>query len=83
MSNSSIVDRLHALGEDYAYGRVSSGMFASQLQRHSNALEGMQYVKIIEAQLVCGQLLQAMESGREQDVDRQALAGSAVPVVPP
>ena len=87
MSNSSIVARLRTAGQDYEYGRISVSAFADELRGSSTALEGVEYGRVKEAQLVYGQLLQAVEAGRENDVDRQALGAwlngwlATVPVV--
>ena len=86
MSNSNIVARLRAVGQDYEHGRISVSSFASELYGSSTALEGMEYGRVKEAQLVYGQLMRAVETGREKDIDRQALAAwlqgwlTAVPV---
>lgn len=74
MSNSNLVARLRAAGQDYEHGRISVSAFAAELHGSSTALEGVEYGLVKEAQLAYGQLLQAVEAGRGNDVDRQALA---------
>jgi hypothetical protein len=75
MSNASIVSRLVALADDLEHGRVSLRVAASELIGHAEALERMEYHQVKEAQLVQGQLLQAIETHREDHVDRRALVG--------
>jgi hypothetical protein len=75
VSNATIVSRLSALADDYENGRVTLAVFATELVGHAEALEGMDYRKIKEAQMVQAQLRQAIESGQEQNVDRSSLIG--------
>lgn len=74
MSNFNIVTRLRVAAQDYEHGRISVASFAAELYGSSAALEGMEYGRVKEAQLVYAQLMQAAEAGRENDVDRQTLA---------
>lgn len=63
------------LADEVQDGRLPLRTFADQLRGHAEALEGISYHRVKEAQLVQGQVLQAIEMGREVDVDREALVG--------
>lgn len=73
MSNASIIHRLTILADDYEQGRATLGNIASEIVGQAEALEGMEYRKIKEVQLVQAQIVHAIESGREQEVDEQSI----------
>ena len=73
MSNERIADRLQALAAAFELGELSVQSLATQLAGHAAALEAMDYRKIKEAQQVKGQLLLAVQTGREGEIDRQTL----------
>lgn len=73
MSNARIANRLNAMADGVELGTASIQEFADELLGHTEALEGMAYSQLKEAQSVRAQLLLAVEQGEAQLVDVHAL----------
>ena len=79
MSNAHIVERMNAIADEIDAGKLCAQDVRDTLLGHTEAMEGVPYAMVKEAQSIWGQLTNAIESGQEQSIDSNALStGSAV-----
>jgi hypothetical protein len=63
------MDRLSALANEVELGETSVSEFANQLLGQTEALEGIPYAMLKEAQMVQAQIAAAIDGGQEQLVN--------------
>lgn len=73
MSNSRIIDRLNGLADAIELGSIGINDIRDTLLGHTEAVEGVPYQMVKEAQFVWAQLSHAIEAGEEQSVDVHVL----------
>jgi hypothetical protein len=72
-SNARIARTLIALADDVELGIASPTEVRDSLPGHIGAIDRIPYTMVKEAKQIVGQLSQAIDSGREQDVNCHAL----------
>ena len=73
MSNTHLVDRLNGLADAVELGTLSVDEMRDTLLGHIEAIDGVPYSMVKEAQYVWAQLTKAVESGDQQSVDVNVL----------
>lgn len=68
-ANERIIQRLSALADEVELRQVSVVDFRDQLLGHTEALEGVPFALVKEAQMVWGQLTAAIDKGDGLHVD--------------
>ena len=75
MSNVSVIERIRTLADQLQSGEISAESVADSLLGHVEALEGVDYDRIKEAQFVWAQLSNAIAAGQRDAINTDAVAG--------
>jgi hypothetical protein len=73
LSNARIIDRLNGLADAIELGSLSVTELRDSLRGHINAIDGIPYDMVKEADYVWAQLSKAIDAGDEQNVDIHVL----------
>jgi hypothetical protein len=75
MSNVSIIERIRTLADQLESRAIGVQDVAESLLGHVEALEGMNYSRIKEAQWLSAQLSNAIANGEMDTIDTDAVVG--------
>jgi hypothetical protein len=75
LSNQRIIERIRTLADQLEAGEITLEGLADTLLGHVEAIEGISYNRIQEANYVWGQLTKAIAAGQQDAVKTDAVVG--------